>query len=143
MFSTLPRVLDAVAFERYQHELACATYEQLQDASVDLAVAAWAGDQVSAQLLPHVIAEADDRPEGKTAELARLNWRIESWLHPARPHRKRRWRISEYLPDAALSDPPLDDDLVAACAASVAFLTFTERARTAAAAHHRLILQEA
>lgn len=139
MSQTLPTSLDAVAVERYQHTLRCATYDALQALRLDLASRALAGDRICAGLLPVVCDEADARPEGKAAELIRQEWRVESWLHPDRPRSAPAWRLAEY-------DPVADTTTVRPlphCHPSIAFIHFVDRLPAAAAAHHRLVLKEA
>jgi hypothetical protein len=144
MSDTLPTSLDPIAVERYRHTLACSTYAKLLDLAVDLACRAVAGDRICGQLLPIVVAEADARPEGKTAELRRQNWRLESWLHPEKPRRVRTWRLLELLPgDDLATGEPCCDQPIPACHPAVAFSYFTGHVAKAAAAHHRLVLTEA
>lgn len=144
MSQTLPTALDGVAIERYQRTLRCATYAALQSLRLDLASRALAGDRICAGLLPVVCEEADARPEGKAAELIRQEWRVESWLHPDRPRSAPAWRLAEYAAGADIATAqPLAEEPVPQCHPSIAFIEFTDRLPAAAAAHHRLVLQEA
>lgn len=144
MPDTLPTQLDPVAVERYQHTLACATYEALQVLRIELATRALNGDQICGQLLPLVCAEADGRPESKAAELLRQEWRVESWLHPERRRSAPAWRLAEYDPAADMRiTRPITEQPVQQCHPSIAFMQFIDHIPAAVATRRRLVLTEA